>query len=350
MMGAVSALALNATAQETKKSKITFSGYVEAYYTFDLNGPANHTRPGFVYNYNRHNELNVNLAYLKANYTSDRIRANFGLMAGTYPQYNLASEQELMRHNYEANVGVRIGGNVWLDAGIMPSHIGWESAVGKDCPTLTRSITADNTPYYEAGARIIWTPNEKWSLAAMYLNGWQRVKRVDGNQTPGFGTQITFKPSSGVTLNWSTFVGNDKPDSVRQMRYFNDVYGIFNITDKLSLTAGFDYGLEQKKKGKSDLNNWYSPVLIARYAFTNKIALAGRYEYYQDDDEVIIATDVPGGFRTSGYSLNVDVAPADNVLFRVEGKLYDSKDKVFVKDIERKTSNVAITASLAVSF
>ncbi len=104
----------------------------------------------------------------------------------------------------------------------------------------------------------------------MYLNGWQRIKRPDANQTPAFGTQLTFKPGSRVTLNWSTFIGNDKPDSVRRMRYFNDVYGIFNITDKFSLIAGCDYGLEQKQKGGSDMNSWYSPIAIARYAFTDK--------------------------------------------------------------------------------
>ena len=343
-------LCMNTMAQEeTPAPKFNFSGYVEAYYGFDFDEPANHNRPGFLYNHTRHNELNVNLAFLKGNYTSDRVRANLALMAGTYAQYNLAAEQELIRHIYEANVGVRIGKNLWVDAGIMPSHIGFESAISKDCFTLTRSLMAENTPYYEAGAKITWS-NEKWTVAAMYLNGWQRIKRPDANQTPAFGTQLTFKPSSKVTLNWSTFIGNDKPDSVRQMRYFNDVYGIFNITDKFSLIAGCDYGLEQKAKGESDMNSWYSPIVIARYAVTDKIALAGRYEYYNDEKGVIIATGTPNGFKTSGYSLNLDVAPVSNVIFRIEGKLYNSKDEIFTKTGKLKNGNAAVTASLAVSF
>lgn len=353
LLAAGTILGMHVMAQEQpvkEEAKFTFSGYAEAYYTFDFNEPEDHLRPGFLYNHNRHNEVNVNLAYLKGSYTSDRVRANLSIMAGTYAQYNMAAESELMRHIYEANVGVRIGKNVWMDAGIMPSHIGFESAISKDNMTLTRSLGAENSPYYEAGAKITWTPNDKWTFAAMYLNGWQRIKRVDGNQTPAFGTQITFKPGSKVTLNWSTFAGNDKPDSVRQMRYFNDVYGIFNITDKFSLIAGFDYGWEQKEKGKSDLNNWYTPVLIAKYAFTDKVALAARYEYYNDENGVIIATGTPNGFKTSGYSLNFDVAPVSNVLFRMEGKLYNSRDDIFAKGPEVKNSNIALTASLAVSF
>ncbi|MBO9153047.1 porin [Chitinophaga sp. GCM10012297] len=353
MIAAGAMFCMHAMAQgqpEKTEPKLTISGYAEAYYSYDFNEPENHTRPGFLYNHTRHNELNVNLAYLKANYSSGRVRANVALMAGTYGQYNLAAEQELLRYVYEANAGVRVGKNVWIDAGIMPSHIGFESAVSKDCYTLTRSIMAENTPYYETGAKVTWTPDEKWTISAMYLNGWQRIKRPDANQAPAFGTQLTFKPGSRVTLNWSTFVGNDKPDSVRQMRYFNDVYGIFNITDKFSLIAGCDYGMEEKQQGESGVNSWYSPMAVARYAFTEKIAMAARYEYYNDEKGVIIATGTPNGFKTSGYSLNLDVAPAGNVLFRVEGKMYDSKDGIFTKNLETKSTNVAITTSLAVSF
>ena len=82
----------------------------------------------------------------------------------------------------------------------MPSHIGWEGAVSKDDWTLTRSVAADNSPYFESGVKIGYTSkNEQWYLSALILNGWQRIHRVDGNSTPAFGTQITYKPSSKIT-------------------------------------------------------------------------------------------------------------------------------------------------------
>lgn len=336
--------------KEKEKGKLTFSGYAEAYYSYDMNQPSNHTKPGFLYNFNRHNELNLNLAMLKANYSSDRVRGNIALMTGTYAQYNMAAEPTIMQYVYEANVGVRVGKNVWIDAGIMPAHIGFESAIGKDCYTLTRSLLAENSPYFETGAKVTWTPNEKWSFAAMYLNGWQRIKRVDGNQTPNFGTQIIFKPSDKVLLNWSTYVGNDFPDSTRRMRYFNNLYGTFGVTEKFSLIAGIDYGLQQKAKGSSELSNWYTPVVIARYAFTDKLAAAGRVEYFNDADGVVIATETPHGFQTTGYSLNLDFTPVSNVMFRIEGRMFNGRDKTFIKGTELKNNNAALTASLAVWF
>lgn len=126
-------------AQEKAPSPFTFSGYLETYYSYDFGNPDNHLRPGFFYSHNKHNELNLNLGLAKVNYAKDNVRANFALMAGTYPQYNLAAEPSLLKNVYEANVGVKIykSKNLWVDAVIMPSHIGFESAIGKDCMNLT---------------------------------------------------------------------------------------------------------------------------------------------------------------------------------------------------------------------
>lgn len=339
-------------AQEVSKSPITFSGYVDIYYSYDFGKPDNHTRPGFIYSYNRANEVNLNLGMAKVNYTKESVRANFALMAGTYAQYNMASEQDLLKNVYEANVGVKISkdNNLWIDAGVMPSHIGSESAIGKDCMTLTRSIGAENSPYYETGVKVGYTsPSEKLYLAAMYLNGWQRIQKVDGNHTPAFGTQVTFKPTGKVALNWSTYVGNEQPDIDKKWRYFNDFYGTFKLTDKTSVIAGFDIGSQQSAKGSSDYDIWYTPSAIIQYKPTDKIQLAARGEYYQDEKGVIIPTGTPNGFKTYGFSANFDYLPTENVMFRIEARTLNSKDDVFLKDNNSTNSNVCITTSLAIS-
>lgn len=340
-------MVLRAHAQENKP--LTFSGYVETYYSYDFSKPGNHEKAPFLYNHNRHNELNLNLGLLKAAYATDKVRANVGIMAGTYAQYNMTAEQGLLKNVYEANVGVKVSGknNLWVDAGIMPSHIGFESAIGKDSWNLTRSLLAENSPYYESGVRLSYTSaNEKWYLAGLVLNSWQRIQRVPGNQTPAFGTQITYKPNSNVTLNWSSYAGNEQPDSLRRWRYFNNVYGQFQINKKLGLITGFDFGIEQKTNGSTQYNHWLSPVLIVRYSATDKLRLAARAEYYQDKNGVIIATGTPNGFQTLGYSLNMDYALANSLLWRVEGRLLDSKDRIF----DNKSQVVYLTSALCFSF
>lgn len=338
---------------ESTKNPLSISGYVETYYAYDFGNPDNHNRPGFAYSHTRHNEVNLNLGFVKLAYNTYNIRTNIALMTGTYANANLAAEPGVLRGIYEANAGVKISKkkNVWVDAGIFAAHIGFESAIGKDCWNLTRSILADNSPYYESGVKVSYTSDDaKWLVSGLILNGWQRIQRVDGNNTPAFGHQLTFKPNSKMTFNSSSFVGSDSPDRTRQMRYFHNFYGQLQLHKKFGLTAGFDIGAQQKSKGSTHYNTWYSPVVIAKYTPSDKISIAVRGEYYSDANGVIIATGTANGFKTFGYSLNLDYNIASNVVWRIEGRGFSSKDNIFTLENEPSTQNYFVTTALAISF
>lgn len=333
----------------TVPGKITFSGFADVYYAYDFNKPQTHERPGFLYNHNRHNEFNVNLAFLKAAYLSDRIRGNLAVMAGTYAQYNLAAEQDLLRNIFEANAGVQLAPKLWLDAGIFASHIGLESAISKDNYTLTRSLAAENTPYYESGAKLTYEAGSQWVFTGLVLNGWQNIREPAGNSSKAIGTQIQFKPTPAIVLNSSTFIGNEKPDSVKQQRYFHDFYATFQVSKQFKVAALFDIGTE-KQVGVDEYNTWFNPTLLLHYTFTDKVAMAARAEYYHDPNGVIINSGTPNGFKTTGYSFNLDYAPVTNVLLRVEGRLLDSQDANFTRNNKVVDKSTAITSSVAISF
>ncbi len=338
---------------DTSKSKLSFSGYVEVYYCYDFNKSDDHNRPAFMYSHNRSNEFNLNLGFLKAAYNTDRVRSNLALAVGTYMNANYAAESGVLKNIYVANAGVKLSKNknLWIDAGIFSSHIGFESAVSKDCWTLTRSLLADNSPYYESGAKISYTTdNNKWFLSGLILNGWQHIQRPDGNNSLAGGMQVTFTPNSKITLNYSTFFGNDKPDSSKQMRYFNNLYGMFHFTEAFHVTFGFDYGMEQKPDKGSEYNNWYSPVLIINVILNDRWCITARGEYYMDNNGVIITTGTRNGFQTSGYSLNFDYRIRENMVWRIEGRSLNSKDKIFTKGDESTNTNTFATTSFAISF
>lgn len=344
-------LALDTEAQSLDSS-ITLSGYAELYYSYDMAAPDNHLRPGYFYAFNRHNEVNVNLALVKLGYAKQHVRGNIALMAGTYAQANMAAEPGMLQSVYEANAGVKLSKahDLWLDAGVLPSHIGFESAIGMDCWTLTRSLSAENTPYFEAGVRLSYSStNGKWYAAGLLLNGWQRITRPYGNNTPAFGTQLTYKPTDRTTINWSTFVGNDKPDTVGQLRLFNNLYAQLQATDRFGMILGFDIGVEQAASGDSSAL-WVNPTTIFRYQVNDRTFLAARWELYRDEDGAIIASGTPNGFNTMGYSLNVDQWIAPNVVWRTEVRMLQGQDKLFADaDGHATESNFAITTSLAIT-
>lgn len=326
-------------------NQVRVSGYLETYYANDFGKSGTHNGPSFMYSYNRRNEFTPNLAMLKIAYEEKSIRASIAIAAGTYMNSNLSAEPGVLKNIFEANAGVKLSAekNIWLDAGIFSSHIGFESAIGKDCWNLTRSMLADNSPYYESGIKLSYTSaNEQWFMSVLLLNGWQRIQRVPGNNTIGIGHQLTYKPDSSITLNSSSFIGNDKPDSIKQMRYFHNFYGIFKLSNRFAITTGFDMGAQQKTKSSKQYHYWYSPVLIGRWELNSKAGLAGRLEYYSDANGVIIPTTTPGGFKTWGYSINYDLALHPKALWRIEARHFSSKDRAV-------NNSLMITTSLAVS-
>jgi hypothetical protein len=336
-------------------SSLVLSAYAELYYGYDFSNPQNHNRPDFVYSHNRHNEVNLNLGYLKASYRKQHIRANVALMAGTYVNANLASEPGTLKNIFESNVGVKISKshNVWIDAGVFNSHIGFESAVGKECWTLTRSMMADNSPYYETGVKITYTDSsQKWTLSALVLNGWQRIQRLYGNNTPSFGHQLVYKPNAKWLFNSSSFIGSDTPDAMRLMRYFHNFYTQFSCSDKCGIIVAFDYGMQQSIAKINNYFVWYSPVFIFRYAVFPKMNIALRGEYYSDKNKVIISNVVaPNGFNVYGCSVNMDYKLSKKAVWRVEAKQYISeKDATFIRNNKLVKDNLVLTTALAVWF
>ena len=333
---------------------LTITGYMEAYYGFDFSQPVSNTRPSFLYSYNRHNEFNINLGFIKAAYKQDRVRANLAIAVGTYMNTNYAAEPGVLKNVLEANAGYKLSNkkNIWFDIGILPSHIGFESAIGKDNWAMTRSLVAENSPYFESGARLGYTSdNGKLSVSALALNGWQRITKVEGNSMMSWGSQITVKPGSKLTLNYSTFFGTDKPDSARLFRTYHNVYGIYQPSSKFGLTAGFDIGTEQKSVPDNSVNTWYTPVLIARLTPSQKWAFSFRGEYFKDENGVIISTGTPNGFEMVGLSANIDFSPIPNAMIRLEFRNLNNGDKIFVdKNGIEQSANAAVTLAAAVSF
>ena len=350
--GFLSVLTLAAQQAERweQSPSLALTGFLDAFYVYDANQPEGTFRQDFLFNHNRHNEFNLNLGLLGLALDHPRYRARFTLQAGTYANDNYAAEPGVLKNVFEAFAGISLNraGNLWVDVGVLPSHIGFESAISIDNWTLTRSLSAENSPYFLTGARVTYTPGDTWHFAALVVNGWQRIQRLEGNSLPSFGTQVVFRPAEGFLLNWSTFLGTDDPDQVRRMRYFNNLYGQFRISEHFGITAGFDIGLQQEAKGSSDYELWFTPTVIGQYILDTRWSTALRLEYYHDPDGVIIPVDTQDGFRTGGVSWNLDYTPLPRVACRLEARWLGSSDPVFRAQEGREVSDFFIGVSLAV--
>lgn len=331
--------------QEKDSLKIKISGFLETYYAYDFSNPTTDTKLPFTYNYNRHNEFNVNNGLIRAQMQYANAYASIAVHAGTYVDDNYASED--IKLLSEAYMGLYLNDNQKssIEVGIMPSYIGFESATTASNLTLTRSILAENSPYFMTGVKYNYKPNDKWSFSGLVTNGWQHINKVDKTIAPAFGTQIVYKPSEKANLNWSTFIGKEFYGTNLTMRYFSNLYWDNQWNSKWHTILGFDFGIQDSSYLNDNHLYWMSPVLITQYSISSKWQTALRLEYYQDKNNAIIATS--DAFMTTGASLNFDYLINTKVKFRTEVRYFDSKEAIF---FDNKSNNIFATTSLSFEF
>ena len=189
---------------QINKDSIHFSGYTEIYFSQDQHNWKDHERPGFLFSHTSTNHFALNTAVIDFKYSSERLKTQLSLVEGTYANKVTSSEPIGFGAMYLGNISYQLSSskNLWIQAGVFPSHIGLESAIGFSNLSLSRSLAAENSPYYESGLNLQFTSkNNKWFGSLLLLNGWQTMTLRSQQGRPDIGSQIQFKPNSKITLN-----------------------------------------------------------------------------------------------------------------------------------------------------
>lgn len=319
----------------SQKDSITVELFAEGYVSSVPNHPTGKARPAFFYNYTKANSAGINLALAKVHYTSGPFRTNLGLMAGDYPKANLAKEEKWAQYIYEASAGYKLSNeyNAWIDAGVLTSHIGFESAIGKDNWAATRSIVADNSPYYETGIRVSARPNERWYLAMLTLTGWQTISVPTNQLGSHWGMQIMFSPSSIWTFNSSSYIGKVYAEK-NLTRIYSNFYTTCSVNDRAAITLGWDIGLQENYSDSRRTDVWNDLIGILHYRLKpGKWSATLRYERMMDKNNLLFS--LPGNsdyqFDVNHASVNLDWQPVKNLLFRAEANYLQSPYALFFK-------------------
>ena len=325
-------IAQQLNAQEVKESE--FLIYSELYTSKSIHNLA---KPSYLCSYDQNNYPSTNIILLKWSSNSNfqnknsYLRYNIGLMVGDYVNSNLKNEARTLQNIYETNVGIKFSKNMILDFGIFTSHIGFESAIGQESWTCTRSILADNTPYYEAGYRLNYeSDNKKWKGNLNFLNGWQKMTANLYDQK-SWGHQIQYIPNKKLTLNSSSYFGQS-PNIQNRSRYFHNLYSQYQMNDKIGFIVGIDNGCElDKNESLKNARYYYSPIFITKYTINTKSSITGRFEYFKDNNMILNNTYLK---EVKGYSINYDYQIEKSSTLRLEARMLQHKesDKIDQKD------------------
>jgi hypothetical protein len=341
---------INAKGQNSGKDSLVLQAYTEGYISWVPENESIRERPGFIYNYSQQNQPAINLAAFRIQYESERFRTSAALITGTYARRNLSAEKKWARNISEAYAGYRLLKNeqLWLDAGVFPSHIGAESYIGKENYAATRALISDQTPYYETGVRIQYRPNQNWFLSMLALNGWQRISAPLRQFGANWGMQVQYMPNQKITINNSSFIGKVQVGNEEKTRLYSNSYVIYKLSERDIFLLGWDIGLQDRIQTKG-VYVWNAFLAQYRHSFwQDKWSFLLRTEKIRDPNNVLYKDSEGERFIINHLSAGLDWNPDKRILLRLEWNRQFSKQNLFFDGITafRKLSSIYLIACL----
>ncbi len=324
------------------RAQVTFHGFVDGYATWNPNDPASHENfvSGSGTSAKRANEFNLNLAALEIIEDPKPLGFHLSFVAGTGADVVHAAEAEGFRHVYQASVLYKATDRLTFEAGIFPSHIGFEGFYSKDNWNYTRGWLGELSPYYQTGVHAGYQFSKRWSGEIHVLNGWQIIN--DNNDGKAIGVKIAYS-SDRFTASLNTFDGPELPNDDSHWRHFGDVIALYKATPKLSLGGSLDRGHQELPGGSAA--NWLGVAAYARYAMDGRHAIAARAERFRDPENGISGTPQ----KLTEGTLTYEYRPVENLIVKVEGRRDHSTANVFRKGESAATRDETIVLVGAVA-
>lgn len=342
------------------QAQLTFKGYSEIYYTHDFNATSS-TRDAWFYNHNLHNTIAPNLALLETRYKGKNAYAQLDLMFGTYSSAIMVNEPFWAQPIAQAYVGTKYK-RFNFEAGIFESGIGLEGIKGSDNPTLTRSIVAENTPYYLSGVRARWEDRTAiFLIEGAIINGWETVTRHAPESNPGVMARFRLG-SEKVRLHYHFMYTDDRGGLASPITGMINGFAFKHALNSWQWFLGYD-----NIQWNGDAI--HLPHIIVRKEFSERWAAALRGEYVMDNSQTpffqnlddLGATSIRS-FEGFGGSFNIDYMPYKDFTLRAEIRHIDGKMQrdftsfrpgnvnIGVNNMAQLYGNTALTIAACLSF
>lgn len=274
-------------------SSTQISGFVDTYYGYDFNEPANRTAGLHVFD-GPTNQFDLNLAELTFTRnpaaTDAESRLGYNLVFGYGNAINVVNSGDPGGADFARNVVQAYGSYLFplgkglqVDVGKFVTPAGAEVIESVNDWNYTRGFLFGYAiPFYHFGLRAKYAFNDKVSLTGYLVNGWNDV--IDNNTGKTYGFSLAWTPSKKWTLTQNYLAGPETADTNRHWRQLTDTVIQYNATSKLSFLLNYDWGGGDVMPGRIRPVFWTGAAGYLRYAFNDHNALTTRYEYYDDHD------------------------------------------------------------------
>jgi hypothetical protein len=336
---------------------IEFSGFVDTYYSYNLNKPQKPcaTTGGVavfncLYNFNvAHNSLSLNLAEVSLNKTpTSDSRGGFRVDLDYGPTQAIVNAGEPGGQSIYQNIGqaymsylAPAGTGLSIDVGKFGTWSGNEVIKTKDNWNYSRGLLfAWAIPYYHEGVRAAYNITGTVTATGYLVNGWNNS--VDNNTGKTVGGTIMYKgPALMVMENYTG--GPETTNDNKDWRQLSDSIVTYTVNKQVSLAANYDYGRD-KQSGATV--KWQGIAGYLRYQANDWFALSPRVEYFDDQE----------GFQTGiaqklkEATVTAELKNKDGVVMRLEYRGDFSDVPFFVKNAGTAKYQNTVTVGLLYTF
>ncbi|MDQ1266747.1 MAG: hypothetical protein QG635_1899 [Bacteroidota bacterium] len=335
--------------------KVNISAYIDAYITTDNDnmegGDFSEMETGTLTYINpQKDQFRLNIAQISGKLAyKDWARGVVTLQAGDLVQSawtNLHAQNPMLQ---QANVGFRLFGNIWLDAGYFLTHIGGELLLPKDNWLSTHSIVTYYEPFYQSGMKLSYETS-KLTASLHILNGNGIIE--DNNYNKTIGIFIGWTPNDFFSVSYAGVYGNEEPGdpSNAKLHMLNNFCAQVNPMEHFSVKAQVDVANkdvpEIDSNGTVKSGMFLGASVQAKYEFIEKFGAAARLAYVMNEDGVYSPA-----WNGMEAALGVEYNPVKSSYIRLEGRVIntDDKHKLFY-DKDGEAANMRMEVSLNFGF
>ena len=336
-------------------SKFKISGYVDAYFAHYTDSLGTGDYQKFPSISPRSNQFGLNTAQLSFQYDAEKFRGIITLHFGDIAKSAWSST---FNNIMEAHAGIRLCKKLWLDAGFFRTHVGTEGLLPKENFVSSVSVNTFYEPYFEAGARLNYIPNDKWSFNIYALNGYNLYE--DNNKKKSIGMLVTYALGDKGNVGYSNYIGDDSPqnDSISHLRFHQNLFFNYQVK-KLKIQVGGDYCFQKHSAiaNQSKTATMFSGVAGLKYQVKEKFAMAVRGEWFNDPQGFMSGVFIDNtnkytGFKLWGLTLGAEYKSSENTYIRIEGRQLqmNKNQEIFRWNGINKPGRTELMCHIGVSF
>lgn len=299
---------------KAEDASFKFNGFVDTYFATDNDNVVqsdgfNNSRQYSLIN-SQKNTFGLNIAQLCLHGQYGAARGNLVLHYGELAQntFEASGSSVLVQ---QANVGLRLCEDFWVDGGYFLSHIGDESLNPGHNWLSSYSLLRLYQPFFQAGLRFGYE-TEKFTARLYVLNAKGTFKENNFNKT--FGVYLRYSPMENFKISYGNLIGNEEPGKPQYSRtqMLHNVCGEYEFSPSFALKGDLDYSTYENLNGIDPATEFGISVqghykFNPQWSATARFAMLNRTEPNQ--------TDFSGNHITIGGEYN----PTSNTYCRLEG-------------------------------